>query len=104
MIDFERIDINEIYIGQLRIKSENLTAEDMPRPWIKIQTEYIRDKYDYSAKSIKDIARTIGVSEKFVREVLKTKIKVKDVPVEGQQNMLGDFKRLQDAGEVYKNE
>ena len=35
MIDFERIDINEIYIGQLRIKSENLTAEDMPTPVMK---------------------------------------------------------------------
>ena len=64
------------------------------RPWLNIQIQYIKEKYDYSAHSIKDIARTIGVSEKFVREVLKTKIKVKDVPVEGQLNIKDEFNRL----------
>lgn len=126
MINFTETDIEEIHVGRLKIKTEDLTVDDMPtqimkdvfelcgretaikllvymqgniiqvpaRPWLNIQIQYIKEKYDYSAHSIKDIARTIGVSEKFVREVLKTKIKVKDVPVEGQLNIKDEFNRL----------
>lgn len=126
MINFTETDIEEIHVGRLKIKTEDLTVDDMPtqimkdvfelcgretaikllvymqgniiqvpaRPWLNIQIQYIKEKYDYSAHSIKDIARTIGVSEKFVREVLKTKIKVKNVPVEGQRTLDDEFKRL----------
>lgn len=128
MINFEETDIEEIQIGLLKVKTADLTVDDMPtqimkdifelcgrdtaiklliymqgniiqvpaRPWINIQLQYIKEKYDYTARSIKEIARTIGVSEKFIREVLKTKLKVKDIniPVEGQQSIDDEFKRL----------
>lgn len=66
------------------------------RPWVKIQENYIMKNYDYSAQSIKRIARTIGVSEKYVRDVLKTR--VKSVPCEGQINFLHGNEEPEAAG------
>ena len=56
------------------------------RPWLKIQEKYILKNYDYSARSIKIMARTIGVTEKFVRDILKGRVKT--IPIEGQINFL----------------
>ena len=111
------MNIKEIPVGFLKIKAEDLTADDMPtqtmkdvfeicrketalnlmtymqgniiqvpaRPWINLQTKYIMENYDSSARSIKMISRTLCVTEKFVRDVLGKKIK--DLPIEGQINL-----------------
>ena len=127
MLDFETDTIDEIQIGLLKVKTADITVEDMPtpimkdvyelcgrdvavklllfmqgniiqvsaRPWIKLQVKYIKENYDYTAHSIKKIARMIGTSEKFVRDILKDKIKIKTIPCEGQLTFDDERLRIQ---------
>lgn len=132
MINFTETSIDEIQVGRLKIKTEDLTVDDMPtqimkdvfelcgretaiklliymqgniiqvpaRPWINIQIEYIKEKYDYTARSIKDIARTLGLSEKFVRDVLKKEVKPKIIPCEGQRDIFQQLEEIEKEGKA----
>lgn len=66
------------------------------RPWQSLQEKYIIDNYDNTSDSIKLIARSICVSEKFIRDVLKKQNPNRIIPSEGQRSIFDELSEIGD--------